>query len=104
MTQERSIKSTSRTHVSLARGATLATSSAAGLSVGLGIYPDAMASGGGAAIQAHEHEYLDRLVAAANIMAKNAAADGNLLSVLNTARLPTSYETTFWRRGVSLET
>ncbi len=141
---------TSQTHLTLARVAALATSCAAAFAVGLGIFPDAFASGGGyvalpfvaaavvaillsagwhvalgyaahareayeraigfgfgavlflvgvgcsgwflasmlggnAALQAHQHEYLDRLTTALNIAATNTASERNILSALDSA-------------------
>lgn len=41
--------------------------------------------GGNAALQAHQHEYLQRLTAAVNIAAANTASDRNILSALDSA-------------------
>lgn len=141
---------TAQKYLTLARVVGLGTSCAAAFSVGLGIWPEAMASGGAnvalpfvagavisilltagwhvalgyaahagvlhekaiaagfgvalfligigcsgwfmasmlaghAAIQAHQHEYLRRLAAAADIAAANAAAERNLISSINSA-------------------
>ncbi len=141
---------TSRTHLTLARVAALATSCAAAFAVGLGIAPDAFASGGAyialpfvaaavvailltagwhvalgyaahtrelheralafgfgvvlfligvgcsgwflasmlggnAALQAQQHDYLDRLTAAMNVAAANAASERNILSAVDSA-------------------
>jgi hypothetical protein len=152
MAQERpdSVRPTSRTHLTLARVAALATSCAAAFAVGLGISSDAFASGGGyialpfvaaavvallltagwhvtlgyaahtrevheraigfgfgvalfligvgcsgwflasmlggnAALQAQQHDYLDRLTAAMNVAAANAASERNIVSALDSA-------------------
>lgn len=141
---------TSQTHLTLARVAALATSCAAAFAVGLGIFPEAWANGGGyvalpfvaaavvaillssgwhvalgyaaharephekatafgfgvvlflvgvgcsawflasmlggnAALQAQQHDYLDRLTAAVNVAAANAASERNILSALDGA-------------------
>jgi hypothetical protein len=152
MAQERPdfVRPTAQTHLTLARVAALATSCAAAFAVGLGIFPEAWANGGGyvalpfvaaavvaillssgwhvamgyaaharklhekaiafaiavvlflvgvgcsawffasniegnAAVQAHQHEYLDRLMAAANVAAANAASERNILSAIDSA-------------------
>ncbi len=41
--------------------------------------------GGNAALESHQHEYLDRLTAAMNIAAGNAASERNILSALDSA-------------------
>ena len=141
---------TSQTHLTLARVAALATSCAAAFAVGLGIAPDAFASGGAyialpfvaaavvailltagwhvalgyaadarevheraiafgfgvvlsligvgcsgwfsatlfggnAALQAQQHDYLDRLTVAMNVAAGNAASERNIVSALDSA-------------------
>ena len=141
---------TSRTHLTLARVAALATSCAAAFAVGLGISAEAFASGGGyialpfvaaavvatllsagwhvalgyaahtreayeraiafgfgvalfligvgcsgwflasmlggnAALQTQQHDYLDRLTAAMNVAATNAASERNIISALDSA-------------------
>lgn len=153
MAQERPelpLRPTSRSHLTLARVAALATSCAAAFAVGLGISGEAFASGGGyialpfvaaavvaillsagwhvalgyaahtrelheraiafgfgvalfligvgcsgwflasmlggnAALQAQQHGYLDRLTAAMNVAAANAASERNILSALDSA-------------------
>lgn len=144
------VRPTSRTHLTLARVAALATSCAAAFAVGLGIFPETWANGGAyvalpfvaaavvaillssgwhvamgyaadarephekaiafgfgvvlflvgvgcsawflasmlggnAALQAQQHEYLDRLTAAMDVAAANAASERNILSALDSA-------------------